>query len=505
MSIAKKSIANFIGGVVPAIASLLTVPVIVARLGDVQYGLFTLVTAIVGYFALIDINVTAGSVKYLSEHHARGEYDQVNKVISLGGLIYFIIGALGGLGIFIFADTLVTSFFNVPDHFHTIAHKTLQIASIAFFFGQMQVYLISIPQALQRYDLSGKIESLFGALTSISTVLVVLLGGGLVEIILVRLVLSIINCGFLLNIIRKILPLVQVVKPDRETLNKLASFSAYSYLSRIAAVSYANADKLMIGAILDLKAVSMFSVPSLLVNRAAGPVYRLASVIFPISSALAANNQHDELRRIYLVSIRYYTYLHASLCLILSFFSRELLHYWAGPSFGSDAALVLVLISSATFFDSLTNLPSLLNDGLGKPRNTGITALLHAIFGMLFCYIGIHVAGIIGAAWAHLITAIFFAVVFIVFVHGRSIPITLREVYWESYHPTLIPLIVLLTISALFAQQHVLTIPWFFAESLIVTILLFSYGWFKICHSHHRELFKAYILRYIRYKNSNNL
>ncbi len=41
----------------------------------------------------------------------------------------------------------------------------------------------------------------------ISTVLVVLLGGGLVEIILVRLVLSIINCGLLLNIITKNFPL----------------------------------------------------------------------------------------------------------------------------------------------------------------------------------------------------------------------------------------------------------------------------------------------------------
>ena len=47
MSLQKKSIANFIGGVIPAVASLLTVPVIVSRLGDVEYGLFTLVTAIV--------------------------------------------------------------------------------------------------------------------------------------------------------------------------------------------------------------------------------------------------------------------------------------------------------------------------------------------------------------------------------------------------------------------------------------------------------------------------
>ena len=500
MSLAKKSIANFIGGVVPAIASLLTVPIIVARLGDVQYGLFTLVTAIVGYFALIDINVTAGSVKYLSEHHARNEHEQVNKVVSFGGLIYFAIGLLGGLGIFFFADLLVTSFFKVPPNLHETARKTLQVAAVAFFFGQMQVYLLSVPQALQRYDLTGKVESFFGAITSISTVAVVLLGGGLVEIIMVRLVLSIINCGLLVNIIRKILPFVKLVKPDREIATKLASFSAYSYLSRIAAVSYANGDKLMIGAMLDLKAVSMFSVPSLLVNRAAVPIYRLGAVIFPISSALAANNQHDELRRIYLVSTRYYIYLHASLCLMLSLFSREILHYWAGPIFGPNAAMVLVIIATATFFDSLTNLPSLLNDGLGYPRYTGLTAVMHAIFGVLFCYIGILNGGYLGAAWAELLTAIFFTLVFIFFVHGRSIPISLKEVYWRAYHPTLIPLLALLAVSAVFSQKPVLTLSWLIVKVTITIGLLFLYGWFVICIQSHRKNLQVYILNILTFK-----
>lgn len=505
MSLVKKSVANFIGGVVPAIASLFTVPVIVARLGVVDYGVLTLVTAIVGYFALIDINVTAGSVKYLSEYHARGEQGRVNQVISFGGFIYFMIGLLGGCGIFLFADTLVTSVFNVPANLHGIARNTLQVAAFAFFFSQIQVYLLSIPQSLQRYDISGMVESVFGSLTSVSTLLVVLFGGGLVEIVLVRLGLSIINCGLLLNLIRKLLPFARLAYPDKDTIHKLASFSAYSYLSRIAAITYANGDKLLLGAILDMRAVSLYSVPSLLVNRVAVPIYRLGTVIFPVSSALAANNQHDDLRRIYLVSTRYYIYLHASLCLLLSIFSRELLYYWAGPVFGAGAALVLVLIATATFFDSLTNLPSLVNDGLGKPRNTGVMALLRALFGLALCYVAIHSAGYIGAAWAELFTSVFFAIAFLVFVHERSIPITLREVYRESYHPTLLPLIVLMTIFAIFSQRPVLALPWFFAMVLVVMTFLGIYGWFAVCLPHHHAPLKAFVWRHLRLASGNKI
>lgn len=494
MSLQRKSIANFIGGVIPAIASLLTVPVIVSRLGEVEYGLFTLVTAIVGYFALIDINVTAGSVKYLAEHHARGEDDEVNKVVSFGGFIYFIIGLLGGLGIFFFADSLVTSFFNVPAHLHETARKTLQVAAVAFFFGQMQVYLLSVPQALQRYDLTGVVESVFGALTSISTVAVVLMGGGLVEIVSVRLLLSVINCGLLLNMIRKVLPFVNLVKPDRNVVNKLTSFSAYSYLSRIAAIAYANGDKMLLGAFLDLKAVALYSVPSLLVYRTVALIYRFGQVLFPVASAMAANNQHDELERIYITSTRYYVYLNASLILILSIFSRELLHFWAGPVFGEGAALVLVLIATATFFDALTNLPSLMNDGLGKPRNTGILALTRAIVGLALSYVGIKFAGYIGAAWAHLFVSAFFAAVFLFYVHGRSIPVLLGRLYQKAYQPTLLPLAILLSASAIFSNRPVLDLPWFIAMLTLTVAILLYYAWRVICLPHHRTPLRKVIM-----------
>ena len=498
MSLAKKSLANFAGGIVPAIASLLTVPVIVSRLGEVQYGLFTLVTAIVGYFAMLDINVSAGSVKFLSEHHARNEVNQVNQVISFGGFIYLLIGLLGGGGIFLFSDALVTKFFNVPQNLHETARVTLQIAAVAFFFSQIQSYLLSIPQALQRYDLTGKFESMFGALTSISTVIVVLLGGGLVEIVVVRLALSIVNCGLLIRLIRKILPLVRLIKPEKAIIGKVASFSAYAYLNKLAAITYVNGDNLLLGALQDMRSVSFYSVPFLLVNRTMGLIYRLGGVIFPAASAMAAKAQHEQLRRTYLTATRYIVYLNAGLCLLLSVFSRELLHYWAGPVFGADAAFVMVLIATASFFDSLTNLPSLVNDGLGKPRNTGILALIRALVGLTLAYFAIRSLGFIGAAWALVFTSILFATGFVVFVHGRSVPVSIKDVYWEAYHPTLIPALLLLTISAVFSQREVLSLVCFLILAVLSLILFALYAWLIICLPEHRVPVLAFLRRFLR-------
>ena len=62
-------------------------------------------------------------------------------------------------------------------------------------------------------------------------------------------------------------------------------FSAWSFLSRFAALSYAYADKLIIGALAGVTALAWFTVASTLANRVLGLTYRLSGVFFPAASA----------------------------------------------------------------------------------------------------------------------------------------------------------------------------------------------------------------------------
>ena len=60
---------NLLGAAVPAALAVLTVPLVVRYLGQEDYGLLMLVTSIMGYFALIDINITAASTKFVAPAH----------------------------------------------------------------------------------------------------------------------------------------------------------------------------------------------------------------------------------------------------------------------------------------------------------------------------------------------------------------------------------------------------------------------------------------------------
>ena len=484
MKLFRNAVFNLAGGLIPAITALITVPVILSRLGTSQYGVYALVTSIVGYFAVIDINVTAGSVKFLAEHHTQKNHDRAGQVLSFGALIYLAIGLLGALGLVVFAQPLVTGVFKVPPELHATSVQALHGAAAGFFFGQMQVYLLSVPQALQRYDVAGRFEGAFGSLVSILTLVVVLLGGGLPEIMWARAALSAINCFMLLRVIRKIYPEIRLRKPGRDIMGGIASFSAYSYLSRLATTTFLHADNLILGALVSMTAVSLFTVPFQLVNRVFGIINRASAVMFPATSALAAQGNFEGLRIAYLTSTRYVAYLNGCVLVLLAVGSRELLHYWV-PSLDPSASLVLIILALATFIDSLTNIPSLVNDGLGTPRNTGLFAIARAALGLGLGYLAIKWGGILGAALAQLFVATLLTTAFVVMihrVHRKSLGVGLAGIFRSAWLPASGLPVALALASLLWRDRTPLSLPYAAAMMLGLGLVCLAWGWWVVLY-----------------------
>jgi O-antigen/teichoic acid export membrane protein len=427
--------SNLLGAAVPALAALATVPLVVAGLGEAGYGLYSLVTAIVGYFAVIDINVTAGSVKYIAGQHARGEHGRVAATLCFGLVVYVLIGAAGALGLYLGAHALVTRVFAVPATLAAEAVTCLRLAALGFLFGQLQGYLQSVPQGLMRFDVSGRIEMVFGTLVPLLTVAVLLLGQGLFEVIALRVLASAVHCLVLWRSVRRLLPQLRWRWPGPRLRSGILGFSAYSFLSRFATLSYAHADKLIIGALVGVTGLAYFTVAATLANRVLGLSFRLSGVFFPAASALAAGGELARLDRAYLKATRYVVYLNAAMLVLLAVFAQPLLQLWMGARFARNGALVLALMALSQFVDSLTSLPSLVNDGMGHPRLSGMFAVARALAGLGIVYLGVAGWGIVGAAWGHLAASTVFTLAFLAVVHGRTVPTTLARLCAQAYLP----------------------------------------------------------------------
>ena len=437
LSLLRNAFSNLLGAMIPALVALGTVPLVVKGLGDASYGVYSLVTAIVGYFAVIDINVTAGSVKYIAEFNAHKDQQRIDETVFFGLSVYSMLGLLGGIGLFAGAHFFVTRVFSVPPQLVAEAVATLKLAALGFFLGQLQSYLNSIPQSLMRYDIASRIEMVFGTGIPLLTVAVLMLGYGLYEVILLRVLASAINCAILWRCIRRLLPDLAWRKPGAAIRRELLGFSAYSFLSRFAGLSYAYADKLIIGALVGVTGLAYFTVASTLANRVLSLTFRLSSVLFPAASALAARGELERLRTLYMKASRYVVFLNASVLVLVAVFSYQILYYWIDPQFARVGQVVLAVMALSQFIDSLTSLPSLVNDGMGHPRYSGMFALARAGVGLVAVYAGVAGWGIAGAAWGHVLASVLLTCAFLVAVHGRTVPARLGELLRHAYLPSL--------------------------------------------------------------------
>lgn len=489
----KNGIANLMGSLFPAVVSLLTIPFIVKSMGDAGYGVLVVVTAIVGYFAVLDLNITPGAIKFIAEYNALKKQHELNQVITFGALIYLVIGFLGMIGAYFLAEPLALHFFTIPAHLVTVTVASIKLAAIGFLFGQLQSYLHSIPQALQRYDISAKLETFFGSIVPLSTVALLWLGYGLYEIVLLRVLLSLFNVLVLGVVIKNLIPAFRIEKPSKNIATGLASFSAYAYLGRIAGLIYAEGDKLVIGAIVGVTALTYYIVPFTLVNRIFSMSYRLVGVIYPVASALKSSNELDKLKGIYFTSARYVFYINSCFLLVFITFAQDILYYWLGPAFVGPSSTVLALITLAVTLESITIIPSLLNDGFGYPKVTGFFALMRALFGLLITLVLTQYYGIIGSAIAHVIAAGLIGVFFLVYTHRHTIPYRLVEVIQHVYLKTTVFIAAMLYAIHVFRPKEVLGwLDMALLLFLMATILL-MYGYWFVLNQQHKQAVTQFV------------
>ena len=432
----RNSLWNLAGSALPALVALATVPVMIRGLGIEGFGIVTLITSVIGYFGIFDVNLSAGSIKYLSEHHARNDQRRFAETFWFGIAFYALLGLVGGLLLFTFAAPLLDRFFSVSAALHADALQGLQIAALGYGLLQLQNYLLVVPQSLQRYDRSARGEAFFGIAVNLISAAVALQGGGIAGVLASRVAVSFANLLWLSWLIRQLgMPLTPAL-PRRDVCITLAQFSGHSWLSRMASMLHQHADKLIIGSLAGPVALALYTVPSQLASRILGLTYRLSSVIYPRVSALAATGEQRQLQALYLDATRILTYLNFAVLGMIAITGELFLAKWVGPEFVADGYPVLLLVTTGLLVDSLTIIPSLVNDGLGHPKITGRFALVRGLLGVAMVWAGTLHGGIIGAAAAHLLSSLLMTTLFLFYVHGRTIPSSLSETLRACWAPS---------------------------------------------------------------------
>lgn len=166
----------------PLALAFVTTPILLGRLGNELYGVYALVLG----FLTFTFSTGTGKVaaKYVPEYRASGDGEGLSESVSavlwltvgLGTIQGLLLAALAG---FIVKDILIIA----PDLQPTVA-SALYIAAVAGFLLMVAQVFQSVLQGLHRFDIFAVFVNVSSLLTSGGTIVLVVLGFGIVAIVI---------------------------------------------------------------------------------------------------------------------------------------------------------------------------------------------------------------------------------------------------------------------------------------------------------------------------------
>ncbi len=391
---------NFIGNGWLLVLAFFATPFIVHRLGVDFYGILTLVGITVGYFAFLELGLGYAMVKYISQYLAQGEEDKIRKTFWSCMLVYFFIGSFGTIIIILSAPILVEKLFNIPQDSKEIALFGLRLGGIGFLLTMLSGATSGVLRALGRFDFLNRIGIILGTFQTGLSVLLLVIGFSLKEIILVNLLIQAIGLFIYSVFARKFLPYLRGPCWDTATFINLLRFGGFVTISSITGPILVNIEKIFLTALRPIAALTYYSVPYSITTRLSIIPSSLSAVLFPAFSFLNGSKDKRAIRELHYRGTLYILLLLGFPVLFFALFSRSFLTAWMGADFAMQSTDIMIILSFAILINALASPSFVAIQGLGKPSQPALFHVIETIIHIPVSYLLIRHLGGVGAAWA---------------------------------------------------------------------------------------------------------
>ena len=111
-------IAKYVSIILTTLVQLLYTPLLISKLGQSEYGLYSLVASVISYLTVLDLGLGNAIVRYTAKFRAEGKTTEQYEIFGMFLVLYIIIGVLAfvaGLGLYINVDTLFAATMTVEE------------------------------------------------------------------------------------------------------------------------------------------------------------------------------------------------------------------------------------------------------------------------------------------------------------------------------------------------------------------------------------------------------
>lgn len=366
-SLARNTMLNLVGQVVPLLAAVFAVPYVVHHLGPDRYGLYSLALIVVGYFALFNLGIGPATTKYVAELLGTGEVSGLPRLVWTAIASQACLGLVGGILLAATSPLLVAHVLKIPADLHPQAEIIFLMMAVALPVDFIAGSLRGVLSASQRFDLLNAVDVPVGALMGVIPAAVIALGAGLPAIVFSLVVLRMASATVVFALSLRLHPALRRVEFDFSLVRSLLGFGGWVTISGAVGPILVYFDQFLIGSLLSLSAVGFYAPPYGIANKLIILPGCMVGTLFPAFSTSAGRGDSEWIRKTLVRSLKFLILIIGPLSLLLAFFARPLLTFWLGPKFAAQGAFPLQILTVGVLMNSMAYIPYSLLNGVGRP------------------------------------------------------------------------------------------------------------------------------------------
>lgn len=385
--LAQNSFYNLCGFSAQTILLLIITPILIAKMGVQQYGLWMIANSILGAIGILDMGLGMGITKYIAEYSYKKNIEGLSSTAYGSLIFYIVIGLL--LTLPLYRNMLyVVSFLKVSPEKAVYAQKSLQIVA----FGLVPALLIqaglSLILGLQRFDIVNILSFGKSVAVQISAILVFGWYGRIYEVLIGQVIILWITSVIILFVSFRLLHKVGLICYVSWYYGKtLITFSSQIFLQNIGGRIFSSLDKLVVGRVLGFEAVTYYSIGTDVASKIVQVNASIFQSFLPSASEAVAVGNYKKLYSLFKKGMFSSTLLNVMLGSIIIILSKSFLQYWISIDFmAKSLSMFRILILIYAFFSICTPAYYLAN-GMGIPWICTFGSLAGGILTIMLIFI----------------------------------------------------------------------------------------------------------------------
>lgn len=425
MSLRKNTFYNLLGSLAPVAVALVTIPLLLARIGETRFGILALVWLILGHFAVFDFGLSRATANRIAKV-PRADAAGARAVFWTSLWINLGCGVVGAAVLLLAAEPLLLHFFHVSQATREEALRATPWIAAAVPLATLAGVLAGALEGRERFDVVNAMQGLGAVITQAAPLAAAYAISAQVDTLIAASVL-----GRALSVVLLLLANLRLVAPggpvapSREHTRELFGYGAWISVSALIVPFFITLDKFVVAAFLGAAAVAYYSVPDQIVRRVSTFPVAITRSIFPRLSMSAVADSRELSERSARVVVCIVTPIVAGLAAAMYPF----LAVWIDAGFAARAHVPGVILAAGIWLNSAAMIPSIYLQASGRPDVTAKCHLIEIVPHVLVLWLCVQAFGTTGAATAMLAVTALDALLLMRFAH---MPLWRAGYFWQG-------------------------------------------------------------------------